>query len=173
MLTLLLCAAAMFVAWRWPQTPVGRMLRNAMVDWPARQLAKLNPRKVLPKLTAGKVLFVLLLLIAVVGAITLARTESVILLQGVPEGVAWFATFDIATYLDVIALAIVLGATVRLQASYAALKAWVARSALGRLAGRLHSGRGARSRSRRNVRRPQAPSNDDEAAWPTLGLAYG
>jgi hypothetical protein len=173
MLTFLLCAAAMVVVWRWPQTPVGRALRSLMVDWPADKLAKLDPRKALPKLTAGKILFVILLFLAIAAAIALARTEAVVLLQGVPEGVAWFATFDIATYLDVIAVALVLGATVRLRAIYAAIKAWTMRSALGRLAVGLRPSQGARSRSRRDARRPQPPSNDDEPAWPTLGLAYG
>lgn len=172
MLTLLLCAA-MAVAWRWPQTPVGRMLRRLMVEWPARQLVKLAPGRMLPKLTPGKVLFVLLVLLAVAAAIAVSRTEAVILLQGAPEGIAWFATFDIAAYLDVIALALMLGATVRLRAIYAALKAWVARSALGRLAARVRGGRGARSRAPRVGRRLPPPSNDDEPAWPAFGLAYG
>jgi hypothetical protein len=163
MLILLFCAAVA-VAQLWPDTALGRALRHCMIDLPARKLAEL---------TVGRVLFVLLLVLFIAVAIALARTEYVVLLQGVPEGIAWFATFDIATYLDVIALAVVLGATVRLRATYAAFKAWVARSALGRLAARVRGGRGARSRAPRVGRRLPPPSNDDEPAWPAFGLAYG
>lgn len=115
-------------------------------------------------------LFGLLLLLLVGAAIALARTEYVVLLQGVPEGIAWFATFDIATYLDVIALGVLLSATVRLRAIYAALKAWVAGSALGR---RVRRGQSARSRSPRPERGAPPPSNDDEPAWWAPGLAVG
>jgi hypothetical protein len=168
MLILLLCAA-MIVAWRWPQTPVGRVLHRLMVDWPARQLAKLDPGKVLPKLTSGKVLLVLLVLFAAAMAIVVAENDGLMFLaQGLPDGVAWFAAFDVATYLDVIALAVVLSATVRLRAIYAVLRAWVARSALGRLVQRAQ---GARSRSPRPERKTPPPSNDDEPAWADMGLA--
>ncbi|HEV7383947.1 MAG TPA: hypothetical protein VGN89_03645 [Phenylobacterium sp.] len=168
MLIFFLCAA-MMVTWGWPQTPVGRVLRRLMVEWPARQLARLDLGKVLPKRTAGRVLLVLLVLFAVAAAVLLARNGALVFLaQGLPEGVAWFAAFDIATYLDVMALAVVLSATVRVRAIYAALRAWIARSALGRLAPR---GGGARSRSPRPQRRPQPPSNDDEQGWRNLGLA--
>jgi hypothetical protein len=168
MLIFLLCAA-MMVAWGWPQTPVGRVLRRLMVEWPARQLSRLDPDKVLPKLTSGRILLVLLSLFAVAAAVLLARNGALVFLaQGLPEGVAGFAAFDIATYLDVIGLAVVLGATVRLRTIYVALKAWAGRSALGRL---VRRGRGARNRSPRPERRPQPPSNDDEPAWWDLGLA--
>ena len=168
MLIFLWCVV-MMVAWGWPRTPVGRALHRLMVEWPARQVAKLD--KVVPKLTSGRVLLVLLALFTVAAAILLARNGGLLFLaQSFPEGIVWFATFDIATYLDVIALALVLGATVRVRAIYAALKARFARSALGR---RVRRGRGARSRSRSPERRPQPPSNDDEPAWSGFGLAFG
>jgi hypothetical protein len=114
------------------------------------------------------VLLVLLALFAVATAVLLARNGGLIFLaQSFPEGIVWFATFDVATYLDVIALAVVLSATVRLRSIYMAIKAWVARSALGRL---VRRGR-ARSRSRRPERAQQPPSNDDEPVWWDLRLA--
>jgi len=169
MLMLLLCAA-MIVAWRWPQTPVGRVLHRLMVDWPARLLAKWDPGKVMPKLAAGKVLFGLMIVLAVLGAAALAQHGAIFLAQGAPEVIAWFAAFDVATYIDVIALALVLGATVRLRAAYAAIRTWLARSTLSRLTRRPG---GARSRSPRPERKAPPPSNDDEPAWPAFGLAYG
>jgi hypothetical protein len=167
MLIFFLCAA--MVAWGWPQTPMGRALRLMLIEWPARQLARLNPGKVLPKLTAGRVLLALLVVFAVGTVILIARQDVLMFLaQGLPEGVAWFAAFDVASYLDVIALGVVLSATVRLRSIYVALKARVARSALGRL---VRRGRGARSRSLRPERAQQPPSNDDESAWWDLGVA--
>jgi hypothetical protein len=173
MLILLLCAA-MVVVWRWPQTPVGRMLHRLLVDWPARKLERLSPAKVLPKLTSGRVLLLLLALLVVVAialVIAIAGKETMMFLaQGMPEGVAWFAAFDIATYIDVVALGLVLGATVRLRALYSAVTSWAARSAVGRA---IRRARGARSRSRRPARIASPPSNDDEPAWAAARLACG
>jgi hypothetical protein len=168
MLFILMCAA-MIVAAAWPKTAVGRMLHRLMVKWPARQLARLEPDKVLPKLTAGRILLVLLVLSGIALAIAVAREDVTILFaQMAPEGIAWFAAFDIAAYLDVVALAILLSATVRLRGMYVALKVWVARSALIRL---MRRGRGARTRAPRPDRRTPPPSNDDEPARWDLGLA--
>jgi hypothetical protein len=170
MLILLFCAAVI-VAWRWPQTPVGQALQGLMVEWPARQLAKLDLREALPKRTSGRVALIVPILLAVLIAFVVAHNDGLVFLaQGMPEGIAWFATFDIATYLDVIALGLVLGATVRLRALYGAFKTWLARSAIGRWVRRAPA---ARSRSPRPERKAPPASNDDGPAWADLGLAYG
>jgi hypothetical protein len=167
MLFFLLCAA-MIVAWRWPETPVGRILHRLLVAWPAHQLARLDD--ILPKRASGKLLLLLLIVLTVSLAIVVARNDGLIFLaQGMPEGIAWSATFDIATYLDVVALGLMLGATIRLRAVYVALRSWLARTALGRVVRRVS---GARTRSPRPERKAPPPSNDEEPAWPGLGLAY-
>jgi hypothetical protein len=162
MLILLLCAA-MVVAWRWPQTPVGRVLHRLMVEWPARRLANLSPGKMLPKLPAGRVLLVLIVLIGIVLAEGVFRGDVMMFLAQIsPEGIAWFATFDIAAYFDVVALALMLGATVRLRAVAQALRAWAARVRQAVAVRRLS----ARSRrARRPVRRPPPRSGDDDGGW--------
>jgi hypothetical protein len=172
MLILLLCAA-MVVAWRWPQAPVGRALHQLLVDGPALQLAELDLGRVLPKRVAGRVALALLVLLAIgLIAVAIARSDVFFFLaQGMPEGIAWFATFDIATYLDVIAVGLVLGATMRLRALYGAFKAWAARSVAGRAVRRAGSAR-ARARAPRPERKTP-PSNDDEPAWAGFGLAVG
>jgi hypothetical protein len=121
---------------------------------------------------AGRVALALLVLLAIaLVAIAIARSDVfVFLAQGMPEGIAWFVTFDIATYLDVIALGLVLGATLRLRAVYGAFKAWVARSVMGRA---THRRRSARSRSPRPERNAPPTSNDDGRAWAGFGFAYG
>jgi hypothetical protein len=169
MLILLLCAA-MVVAWRWPQTPVGRTLHRLMVAWPARKLANLSPGKALPKLASGRVLLVLIVLIGIVLADGVFRGDVMMFLAQIsPEGIAWFVTFDVATYFDVIALALMLAATVRMRAVAQALRAWVARVREG-VAVRRSSARSRRPR--RPVRKPPPKSSDDDGGWaPALGHA--
>lgn len=168
---IVLLYATVIAAWRWPHSATGQVLHRLLADWPARQLAKLNLGRLIPKMTSGRVALALLLVFAVVVAVALARNDGLIFLaQAMPEGIAWFATFDIATYLDVIALGLVLGASVRLRALYAAPKAWAARSAVGRAIRRACR---ARTRSPRPERKAPPPSNDDEPAWDGLRRAYG
>jgi hypothetical protein len=166
MLIFLFCAAAA-VAWLFPDTPAGRALRRLLVDLPARKLAQL---------TAGRVIFALLVMLAIAAAIGFAKTDGIALLaQGLPDGIAWFATFDVATYLDVIAIAWLLAAAVRLRAAYDGLRTLAARAR--RLAQpwikmlRLRK-TGARSRSRRPGEKPPPPREDDRA-WPALAFSYG
>jgi hypothetical protein len=157
------------MAWLFPDTPAGRSLRRLLVDLPARKLAQLKP---------GAVIFALLVVLALALAIGLFRSDAIFLVaQGLPEGIAWFATFDVATYLDVIALAWLLAAMVRLRAAYQGLRAladqakrlarrWIA---MMRIRGRA----GARTRSRRAGGKPPRPPRDEESGWPTPALLYG
>lgn len=168
MLIFLFCAVAA-TAWLFPDTPAGRSLRRLLVDLPARKLAQLTP---------GAVIFALLIVLAIAGAIGLARTDGIFLVaQGLPDGIAWFATFDVAAYLDVIALAWLLAAMVRLRTAYDALRALAAQArrlaqlwiAMLRVRGRA----GASTRSRRAGGKPPPPSRDDEPGWPALAFSYG
>ena len=168
MLIFLFCAAAA-MAWLFPETPTGRSLRRLLVDLPARKLAQLTP---------GTVIFGLLVVLAIALAIGLFRTDGIFLVaQGLPEGVAWCATFDVATYLDVIALAWLLAAMVRLRAAYDALR--VLADQAKRLAQcwvtqlRVRDRDGARARSRRTDRKCPPPAQDDEPAWPAAAFSYG
>lgn len=162
----LFCAAAA-MAWLFPDTPTGRSLRHLLVDLPARKLAQLTP---------GAVIFALLVVLAIAAAIGLARTDGIFLVaQGLPEGIAWFATFDVATYLDVIALAWLLTATVRLRMAYDGLRALAARARrVARpwtTALRVRRAR-ARTRSRRPAGKPLRPSRDEEPGWPGLVFSH-
>ena len=168
MLIFLFCAAAA-MAWLFPETPTGRSLRRLLVDLPARKLAQVTP---------GKVIFALLVVLAIAAAIGLARTDGIFLVaQGLPDGIAWFATFDVATYLDVIALAWLLAAMVRLRAAYEGLRALADQAK--RLAQRwvtvlrVRGRPGARTRSRRAGGKPPRPPRDEEPGWPALAFSYG
>jgi hypothetical protein len=167
MLMFLFCAAAA-MAWLFPDTPAGRSLRRLLVDLPARKLAQLTP---------GAVIFALLVMLAIAATIALFKTDGIFLAaQGLPEGIAWFATFDVAAYLDLIALAWLLAAMVRLRTAYDGLRALAARAR--ELAQRwttvlrVRSRPGARTRSRRTGGKPLRPSRDEEPGWPTPAFTY-
>jgi hypothetical protein len=166
MLIFLFCAVAAMV-WLFPDTPAGRSLRRLMVDLPARKLAQVTP---------GHMIFALLIVLAITLAIGLFRTDGIFLVaQGLPEGIAWFATFDVATYLDVIALAWLLSAMVRLRAAYQGLRALAdqaKRLAQGWIAMlRIRDRAGARTRSRRTGGKPRPPPPDEEAGWPAFAFS--
>jgi hypothetical protein len=167
MLTFLFCAVAA-MAWLFPDTPAGRRLRRLLVDLPARKLSQL---------TAGGVIFALLVVLAVAAAIALARTDGILLAaQGLPDGIAWFAAFDVATYLDVIALAWLLAAMVRLRAAYDGLRALAAQvRGLARrwiTVLRVRGRPGARTRSRHAGAKPPRPPRDEEPGWSTPAFSY-
>jgi hypothetical protein len=163
MLIILVCAilAAMTL---WPQTPAGRFLRRWVVEAPAR------------KLTPGVMIFGTFLLLAVVGALLFMKSEGMVVLAQAPEAISWFAAFDIGTYIDVIAVAWLLAATVRLQAAGRA-----AASALSQVRRRVLARVTGRGRAPRRARRPQRhapPPADDGRSWGRswgrawTGLAY-
>jgi hypothetical protein len=85
-------------------------------------------------------------------------------------------SFDAATYLDLIAVAWLLAATVRLRAAYDALRAVIVRA--GRLARpwirmlRLRAATGARSRSRRGGHRAPPPPREGDGAWLAFAPSY-
>jgi len=149
---------AVLAAGLWPETAVGRALRRLMVDLPRAMLAWLTP---------GKILLILGLALIAAALIAIARADvTAFVAQGLPEGIGWLVTFDVATYLDVIALAWLLAATVRLRAMARAVRALATRMvqavALRRSA--------ARSRRTRPARKPTPKASDDDGGW---AWAYG
>jgi len=161
---ILLFSMAVAIVLLWPDTIAGRALRRLMIEQPARKVAQITP---------GTALFALLVMLVIAVVIGVAKRDGVALLaQGVPEGIAWFATFDVATYIDVIALAWLLAATVRLRAAYGALTASVARAkrltTLWLSGLRVRGKSGARRRARRCGQRAPRPSPDQDEVWPAL-----
>jgi hypothetical protein len=167
MLIGLFCAAVAVLVF-WPETGCGRFLRRGLVDAPARMFARLTP---------GGVLFALFVVLAIGAVIGLAKTDAVfVLAQGAPEGIAWLVTFDVATYLDLIAVAWLLAAAVRLRSAYEALRAVIVRAnCLARPWIRmlcLRGATGARSRSRRRGHRAPPPPREREWAWLAFAPSY-
>ncbi len=115
----LLFSVAIPVVWLFPHTPAGRGLRRLLVEWPVRAAGRMTP---------ARWAFLTLAIIAVAAMVAYAEADGLMLVgPAIPEGIAWFALFDVATYLDAIGLLLLIAATVRLRASLDA-----ARTALSR-----------------------------------------
>jgi len=151
-----------------PDTSVGKLFRRLLIEWPARKLSQLTP---------ARVAFALLVATATIGLITFAKIDGLILTaQAIPDGLAWFAAFDVATYIDVIGLVLLVAATVRFRAAYRAARSvatrvrqWFSRC-VGALRERYQFG--ARSRPHR-IRRKDAPPTGDDGSWPALAFSVG
>lgn len=142
MLFLWVCVV-MFVMARYPETPIGRMLKSVLVDPPARKLALLTP--------TGAWFLVLTLALSV-AAIIVGRAEgAMVTAQFEPETVSWFFAFDIGTYVDVMVIASLAAASGGLRVVYERARSvmiWICCLALRcirslgyRMAGRRHSPR--------------------------------
>jgi hypothetical protein len=148
-----LVAAAIGVMLLFPQTLAGRALRRLLVEIPAERLNRLRRGHVI----------LLITLAAMLGVAVLAGREA-LMVSGMylPEGVAWLAAFDIATYVDVIAAALIVAASVRIGAAVAA-----GRAAVRRLGPRVRRPRARRARNPR----PKRPAPDESDPWGGLALA--
>lgn len=103
-----------------PETQAGKLVWRLLVDLPAKLLARVTPARA----TLG-----LILLIEIGGMIAYAKTEGLIVTGlGMPEALVWFATFDISTFFDVIAVAWLLAATVKFRAARNAVRSLFARA---------------------------------------------
>ncbi|HEV2532807.1 hypothetical protein [Phenylobacterium sp.] len=157
MLTFVALAVGLIV-WLAPETPVGKLLRRALVDWPAERLSRIRP---------GLVILIVLLIAASVALIVVAKNEGAFLVaQGLPEAIASIFALDVATYLDILVMAWLVAASVRLRAVKAVIGSATAR--VRRLIVRRTSPR-VRARRRRPAARP--PPNSDDEAWPGFALA--
>ena len=145
-----LVIAAIGVMQMFPHSLAGRALRRLLVDKPAAGLNRLR---------RGHLALVFLLAVMLAAALAMGREGFVVAAQ-TPEIVAWFAAFDIATYVDVFAAAVILAAAVRLKPLVG-----IARLALARL---RRTGPRAVRAPRRHSHRQTPPADSDDEAWPAL-----
>jgi hypothetical protein len=145
------------VLWLAPDSPLGRRLKKMLIEWPAGRLSRMRP---------GHVLVILLLAAGGAALVAIAKSEGALLVaQGLPEALAAFAALDLATYLDVLAVAWLLAASVRLRvvrviasSAVAHIRQWVARRTA------------PRTRTRRSRAAVSPPSSEDDG-WPAFALA--
>jgi hypothetical protein len=159
MLVLMLCAALAAVV-SCLDIPIGRGLRRALVEAPAKALSRLTP---------GQIALALIMTAAGVLVALMFEAEGLRLLgMALPEGLAWIAAFDIATFLDLFAAAAMVAAAARLRGLRDTARLILARTR-GRLTRLLDVPR--RARRHRRVRRPSARPGrtDDGGDWPAFG----
>jgi hypothetical protein len=158
--------AVLAVAVLAPETPLGRAFRELLIEAPARKLNNFKRSHFVALIFAVGVLVVVYVF---------AKTDGVRLFAlGFPEALSWFIAFDVATYIDAIALAALLASVVRLRAAFLVLysaailvRGWV----LTRLQGRRFRQSGRASRRRRTP--PTAGgSNAEDDSWRFPGVSF-
>jgi len=159
MLVLMLCAALVAMM-MFPRTPVAKGLRRLLIELPAKALSSVTP---------GRIALALILIGASALVAMLFEAEGLRLLgMAVPEGLAWVAAFDIATFLDLFAAVAMVAAAARLRGlrdSARSVVAWT-RSRVSRVL--HHSRRTARSRRRRRPESRPAKSDDSDGWIPAF-----
>ena len=155
----LLLYGVIFVTAFFPESSTGRAISRIVTDLHTR---------VFRHLTWARVGFAVLLICAVIIVIEVTGPDGIrMMAAAAPEAVAWFVTFDIATYLDVLALAWVLSTLVRVRAIMAALRSGWKKTQ--RFVLRQFARARLRRRQRTNrARRPlsQRKGREEEPGWP-------
>ena len=126
--------------WAAGDTPIGRTLRRWMVERPAARLSRISRGQILLFLTLAGIALALIWLLENDGRMLVA--------MGLPDVMSFAVAIDLASLLDVAAVAVVAASTVHLRT----ITAWLRRRPTPR---RPHA------RSVR-IRRERSPANDDE-----------
>ncbi len=159
MTLILLACAALIAIVALPDTPLGETLKHLLIEAPARQLSRLTP---------GRIITILGVMIAGVLVALVFETEGLTLFGlALPEGFAWAAMFDIATLLDLFAAVAMLAATARLGAVKDAVRSLWKRARDWAVRRIIPATPRPRPRRQRRIRRPASrPSSlDDGPAW--------
>ena len=160
----LLLYGAVFVAVFYPDSPTGKAVSRILTDLHARLIRQV---------TVARVMLVVLVLCAVLLLIQWGGVDAIAMMaSAAPEAIAWFVTFDIATYLDVLLLAWALSALVRARAVIATLRAgWrgLHRQALRRPA---RARRARRQLTRRTTRSSAGKGRKEGKGWSLPTAAY-
>jgi hypothetical protein len=123
-----------------PNTPLGKIVRAALIEAPAKVLERATPLKVI----AGMIVFLLF----------------VAFIAGAPEWIAIMGAADLWTYLDITVVTILVGSGTRLK--YVAIRAIQVSRAIA--AGAVTRFNRIKAHGRRlRSRRPKLPPSSDEA----------
>ncbi len=150
-----------------PGAPLGRVTRELLIEAPVRKLKTFRRSHWIALLAA---------IGTMVAVFIYAKTEGAMFFaSGLPETLQWFAIFDVATYMDVVGLLVLLAASIRFRAAYTALhSAIIAVRGWGlTLLRSLQIWRHARATRRRRTRsQGHGRSKDDDESWyPSFAFA--
>jgi hypothetical protein len=160
MLVFVFCLAWVVVVLS-PGSAAGKRLHKLLVEAPARRLPDISRRSLA---IASLVMFAL---VAMTGLIR--GDELALWGQGYPEAVMWLTSIDITTSLDLIVVAWLLSAQLRLRAIGRSVKTLADQIVLRSL-GKTPA-RGAFREARRSKRKPVQPANDDAEPWAAVVAA--
>jgi hypothetical protein len=147
--------AILLIIWCAPDTPTGRALKAALVDWPALKLARL---------TRARLLAWVALAAAIGAALMIVDTELLrVMSMAAPDTLAWFATFEMSSLVDLFAMLALVTANTRLRSAGHAIRAAV--NAVRRRFG-------ARNRDPRPRRSEERKADNDDADGPAPAFAY-
>lgn len=162
MALVILIVLVLAMLWTAAPSPSGRAMRRLLVERPAELLARLSP---------GRLVFLLAALIAIVAVIHVFEGDGARLVAAaVPETVSWFVAFDVGTFLDVLVLVWLLGASRSVRKALEQARDRLAAAAGSRRRLRPATRRSPRMRRPRTRARPDADA--DPAAWGGA-LAFG
>ena len=151
-----------------PETEIAKVLRRALVEAPARMLAQMTRRRTVVLLATLALLLV---------AIVLARLleDGVVSFWFLPEGVAWMAAFDVASYLEIMAAVWLVAGALSLRAVDRAIRSAAARArqwALNRLRVMMIAAQSLGRRALRIRTRVAPPKKGDDSDRPAPGFAF-
>ncbi len=162
---ILLSLVVAAIALRFPDTPGGRLVKQILIEAPTRLAARI---------TFGRIVGLLFVGLIVAGLFALAKTDGLMMAgPTAQEGLAWLATFDVATWVDTVALVMLIGAAARLRVTWR-FASEVARRIRDRVLVRIAAvSRGLRvaanSRARRTRRPGSRPPKGDGEGRPVFG----
>jgi len=152
--------AVMALALLFPESGIGGALRRLLIEEPARRLGRLR---------RGHLLLALVLFALLAAAYAIGRQDGMIVAgQLGAEGLSYAMAFDLATWLDVTAIALILAATTPLRAAIR-LATDLTRRSVRRLMAPLRSRASGRARRARAARPPRGGEDRDR---PAPGLAW-
>jgi hypothetical protein len=164
MLILAFCLAAA-IALRAPGAPIGEIATRLLIEEPARRARHLTGPRVVAAAIAG---------IAIAGFIAFAKLDGLILMgYFIPNGVAWFAAFDVATWVDVLGAALMVAAALRFRAGVRVLfrprqQLNMGMRGLAEALRRRVQGGQSRAGSRRRRPARSTPPQSEDGGWPGL-----
>jgi hypothetical protein len=163
MLIAMVFAVLVLALW-FPETRIGGALRRLMIDEPARRLNQVK---------RGHILLGLVIFAALAAAYAIGRKEGVIVVgQVTADGIAATMAIDLATWIDVTAIAVIVAATVHLRAAIR-LAAIQARQWARRGAGLVRAARTSLARGRARRPRPTArPRRSEDPDRPAPGFVW-
>ena len=156
--------AVLALALGFPETRIGGALRRLLIDEPVRRLNRV---------TRGHALLALVVFGFLAAAWAIGRQDGLMVAgQATADGLVTAMTIDVATWLDVTAIALVVAAALRFRWAIG-LAAVHAKQWAGRCAGLLMAARTSLSRGRARRARPTPrPRHGEDPDRPAPGLVW-